>query len=459
MHLCTVHKRIFLHALTCFVFLFTISCRKNSNGITRTCNDSGNTGKPNIIFILADDVGYEIPTYTGGHSYETPTIDSLAASGMQFTKCYATPNCSPTRVMMLTGKYNFRNYTEWGHLNNDQKTFVNMLHDNGYFTCVAGKWQLDGGEQSVHNFGFDDYMLWNPFNDDVKGKEMDEGRYKNPKIYQNGNYLSANETDGKYADDMFTDFIVNFIDNHTQCPFFIYYPMSLCHQPFSPTPDDAAFASWNPQAQISDPFYFPSMVKYMDKKVKQIVDKIKEDSLENNTYIFFTGDNGTDSITSQFNNKIVTGGKGTTTEFGTHVPLFISSSTKIIPGTINNNLIDFTDFFKSIADIANISSTSFSGYGVLDGNSFAPQLSGDNSGARSWIYCYWKPEIRSNSGKFQIYAQTATYKLYDQNTNSNNFYNLFSDSLEQYPISPSALTLDQLVVKQQLQQVIDEMHN
>lgn len=340
-----------------------------------------------------------------------------------------------------------------------QKTFANLLHDNGYFTCVAGKWQLDGGDASVRAFGFDDYMLWNPFAEDIAGAENDKGRYKNPKIYQNGSYLPASQTQGRYADDMFAEFICSFISNHTQCPFFIYYPMSLCHKPFSPTPDDAVFTSWNPENGISDVRYFPSMVKYMDKKVKQIAEQVKTDSLENNTYIFFVGDNGTDSISSLFNGRWVTGRKGTSTEMGTHVPFFVSASGNILPGETNDNLVDFTDFFETIADVSGNGRNTLSGSGTPDGRSFYSQLHGDNSDARSWIYCYWKPTFARTSDMFRIYAQTKTYKLYDALTYNNNFYNLAADSLEQNPLAEPALSGTEISVKQQLQQVLNEMHN
>ena len=448
---------IFLYFLC--VILFFSACHKTGNIAPKVCNDPHNKTRPNIILILADDIGYEIPTYTGGQSYTTPTIDSLANNGMQFNNCYSSPNCCPSRVMMLTGKYNFRNYSKWGTLNPSEKTIANMLQSNGYFTCVAGKWQLGGGDASVRAFGFDDYMLWNAYNEDITGQENDKGRYKNPKIYQNGSYLPQSQTQGKYADDMFADFISGFIDNHTQCPFFIYYPLSLCHKPFSPTPDDAAFASWNPENGISDISYFPSMVKYMDKKVKQIVDKVKQDSLENNTYIFFVGDNGTDSVTSLFNSRLITGGKGTCTEFGTHVPLIVSAPNNILSNTTHENLVDFTDFFSTIANIANIPQSSLSSFGILDGHSFYPQIQGNNSAERDWIYCYWKPSFGRATDLFKIYAQTQMYKLYDQSTNSNNFYNLRTDSLEQFPKSNQELTTTEATIKQQLQQVLDQMHN
>ena len=97
-----------------------------------------NRHKPNIILIMGDDIGYEVPTCNGGQSYETPNIDWMAKNGMRFTQCHSSPFCAPSRWMLLTGKYNFRNFDHYGILGTDQRTIANMLHDNGYTIAVYG---------------------------------------------------------------------------------------------------------------------------------------------------------------------------------------------------------------------------------------------------------------------------------------------------------------------------------
>src|SRR5690349_12505837 len=124
---------------------YNISCNKgdkNSGGTGTGIFANGSTAKPNIIFILADDVGYEVPTYSGGQSYSTPNLDFMAAGGTQFTECHASPLCSPSRFMLMTGKYNFRNYTHWGVMNFNQQTLANLAKAAGYSTCISGKWQF-----------------------------------------------------------------------------------------------------------------------------------------------------------------------------------------------------------------------------------------------------------------------------------------------------------------------------
>ena len=134
--------------------------------------------KPNVILIVGDDIGYEIPSCNGGQSYSTPNLDHMAANGMRFTQCYGSPYCAPSRTMLLTGKYSFRNYYTWGVLNTDQKTIGNMMKDNGYATLYSGKWQLDGGDASIKKFGFDKYAVFLPYRTD---REDEAGyRYKNP---------------------------------------------------------------------------------------------------------------------------------------------------------------------------------------------------------------------------------------------------------------------------------------
>ena len=100
--------------------------------------------KPNIILIMADDVGWECFGSYGAEDYQTPNIDALAAKGVQFNNCFATPLCTPSRVKIMTGKYNFRNYTHFGYLNPKEKTFGQLLQNAGYKTAIAGKWQLNG---------------------------------------------------------------------------------------------------------------------------------------------------------------------------------------------------------------------------------------------------------------------------------------------------------------------------
>ncbi len=242
----------FIQLVALFVCIGFASCRKNfiANEMSANANASHNivqNTKPNIILFIADDLGYEIPTFTGGQSYNTPNLDFMAANGIQFTECYSHPDGYPSRLAVYTGKYNFRNYTNWGQLPATEKTIGNMLHDASYATCFVGKWQCDGGDERIRSAGFDKYRVFMPF---AFSTEDYQYQYKNPRLYENGQYLPDEVTRGKYSEDMYVDYIQNFIDSNAANPFFIVYASNLIRNPWSPTPDDPEFETYNPDLLI-----------------------------------------------------------------------------------------------------------------------------------------------------------------------------------------------------------------
>jgi arylsulfatase A len=152
-------------------FLKTFSLGLSSIVTVSGCSNGKVRGdkRPNIILIMADDLGYECLSCNGGQSYKTPRLDQMAKTGMRFEHCYSQPLCTPSRVQIMTGRYNHRNYKSFGYLGPKEITFANLLKDARYTTCVAGKWQLNGVGQwpnwhdrdRATHFGFDEYCLWN----------------------------------------------------------------------------------------------------------------------------------------------------------------------------------------------------------------------------------------------------------------------------------------------------------
>lgn len=440
----SVHIKSFVAIIIiAFVSNSFISCKKGYEKPVKIPDTSNNL---NVIFILGDDVGYEVPTCDGGQSYSTPNIDFMAANGVLFTQAHAAPLCSPSRFMLLTGKYNFRNYTNWGNMDLGQKTIGNMFADAGYKTAVYGKWQLGGGAISIHTFGFQQYCVWDPLSTD-KGS-----RYKDPDIYENGNFVQSSLTKNKYGEDIFTDSVLNFIQKNASKPFFIYYPMVLTHAPFCPTPDDPEFAGWNADHDNSNPKFFPSMTKYMDKKIGMILDKLKSLGLDKNTIVVYAGDNGTSmQIKSKFKDTVVTGGKTQTNEFGTHVPLIIYSASSTMHGAVVNDLIDFTDFLPTLAGLIDIKKPN--DYGPLDGVSFSPRVYGEAGTPRNWIFYYYDPFPGSSTPV--RWVQDTNYKLYD---NPPDFYNIRTDVKERFPLEINSLTDYEKDIRATFLQVLADEH-
>ncbi|HEY0073548.1 MAG TPA: sulfatase-like hydrolase/transferase, partial [Abditibacteriaceae bacterium] len=168
--------------------------------------------KPNIVLILADDLGYETIGANGGTSYQTPHLDKLAASGMRFERCYAQPLCTPTRVQLLTGLYNVRNYTNFGSLDRAQITFAQSLKKAGYATGIFGKWQLGREKDAPQHFGFNESVLWQ--------HTRRPPRYANPGLEFNG--VEKDFTNGEYGPDLVNQEALKFIEKHKAQPFLLY---------------------------------------------------------------------------------------------------------------------------------------------------------------------------------------------------------------------------------------------
>ena len=374
--------------------------------------------KPNIILIMADDIGYECFGCYGSQQYQTPNIDRMAAQGMRFEHCYAQPLCTPSRVKIMTGLSNVRNYSAFSVLNSDQKTFAHQFQEAGYDTFVGGKWQLLGAEHYSKKFqkkgswpletGFNNCCLW----------QVDKlgNRYWSPLLNINGENKQFSEDD--YGPEVITDHILKFIEKKRDQPFFVYYPMILVHNPFPTTPLSDSRNSNNKQKN------FEKMVHYMDLLVGRIVDRVEQLGKAEETLIIFTGDNGTiKAIKSELNGRTIVGGKGKTTDAGTRVA-FVSYHPSVVPeGKVCSDLVDFSDFSPTLQEYAGISISS-----DLDGISFASQLKGHKGHPREWMYCYYNP--RPERTKPVRFVRDQRWKLYGDSR----FYDVLNDPLEEQPL-------------------------
>ncbi len=401
--------------------------------------------RPNIILIMADDLGYETIGANGG-PYKTPNLDSLADTGLNFTHCYAQPLCTPTRVQIMTGIYNIRNYEVFGILPRSETTFAHLLKDLGYATAIAGKWQLGQEVDAPQHFGFDESFLWQHRHrrQDSEGRDT---RYSNPLMTLNGEDIKYNN--GEFSSDLIVDFINDFMERKQDQPFFVYYPMILIHCPFVPTPDSADWDPTDPGSETykGEPKYFAEMMEYTDKMIGHLVTKLEELGLRENTLIMFTGDNGTDEpIVSRWNGIDYPGLKGESNNMGTHVPLIVNWPQAIDAGRVSHDLVDTTDFLPTIVDAA--------GGKVpakldIDGRSFYRHLLDLTYTPRDWIYSWYNRN--GEDANARVFARNQRYKLY----RNGEFYDIENDLFEENSIAKEDLDAEASDARKMLQKVID----
>jgi arylsulfatase A len=356
-----------------------------------SCTAFAQTTRPyNVVVVLADDLGAgELGCY-GNNTNQTPNLDRLASEGTRFKTCWATPLCTPTRVMLMTGQY----ATRTGYYNlfgrpfvplpesplydiGARTTFADVLKQKGYATALAGKWQLSGALPTlVRDCGFDQYMIWaykeylpagvehtGAWQNDKVG--VTTSRYWNPSIIRNGEYLPTKPTD--YGPDLFCDFLIDFVRTNKDKPFCAYWPMVLTHGPHDPTPDLDRPGEKTARGMATN-------VRYMDHVVGRLVRAIDEAGLKENTIILFTGDNGTAGA-----------GKGQLTDAGAREPMIVRCPGTVKAGVVSDALVSLVDVLPTVADLAG---APLAKDVPLDGKSFAPVLRGDGAGSREWLFSY-----------------------------------------------------------------------
>ncbi len=396
-----------------FIFtLFVTACPSFGTDPVREPHD-----QPNVVLIMADDVSWEAFGCYGGEDYSTPRVDELASKGALFKNCFSTPICTPSRVKIMTGQYNFRNYTHFGYLNPNDKTFGHLMQENGYKTAIVGKWQLNGLYNNLPGYddnmrpakaGFDEFFLWQL----TTGKTGETGgeRFWNPPIETNGKFITKQQNAGAYGPDQMSDYLCDFMERNREDPFFVYYPMVLVHDPFVPTPDtigDAPKETANKWDKSRNKKHFVSMVNYMDKIIGKIADKTESLGIAENTIILFTADNGTGvGLTSRWNGMDIKGGKGGPTDMGTHVPFVAYWKGQTPKGAELDDLIDFTDFYATLAEAAGAEQGPRD---PIDGRSFLPRLKGEAGNPRDWVFTHYQPYWNKTPQQF---ARTERYKLY-----------------------------------------------
>ena len=402
--------------------------------------------KLNVILIMADDSAVDNYGCYGSKFFSTPRLDALAKTGAMFNHCYSEPVCTSSRVKIMTGRDGIRNYVQFGTLDKDEITFAHMMKDAGYATAVAGKWQLHNGDRGTRapESGFDNYCLWN-----YPGTTR--SRFWHPSLVRDGETMETTKED--YGPDILTDYLINFISKNKSEPFFAYYPMLLVHSPFVATPDSNSDDRRSESKSLN---YFRDMTLYADKCVGKIVDALEKNKLREKTVIIYTTDNGTHrSLTYPYGKEKRSGEKALATDGGTHAPLIVNCPGTVPEGIVVNDLVDFSDFLPTIADITNAKLPKVK----LDGRRFWPQCKGKQGNPRKYIFQYYYPKFKPAAEKHGqgvngleiVWAQNQRHKLYRDGT----LYAL-SDRMEENPINSGVGTTAE-IDRKLLQEAIDLM--
>jgi len=383
---------------------------------------------------MADDLGKEWVSGYGAEEIETPNIDALINTGIKFNNVYAMPQCTPTRLTLLTGQYpyehgwvNHWDVPRWGGGAHFDETinpcFPLELRKAGYETLIAGKWQIDDFRvepDALIRAGFDHYCMWT--GGEGNNPPSDE-RYQDPYIFTKE---GSKTIEGAFGPDIFKDFIADFIRGKREQPFFIYYPMVLPHAPFVNTPMESAEDNLGKHK---------AMIRYVDKLTGDIVKALDDSGHGENTIVVWTGDNGTTGrITGTLNGEQVRGGKGKTSQNGIDVPFIVRWPKYIKESVVSSALIDFTDIYPSFLDLAEVAvkgkvGTSF--YDILKDPSIATK--------RDWVmsmgggnHAALTSKGVENQYRFRDRViRDKQYKLYvNSDREAEKFFDLLSDPFE-----------------------------
>ncbi|MBB6429809.1 sulfatase-like hydrolase/transferase [Algisphaera agarilytica] len=410
--------------------------------------EPGQTDRPNIVYILIDDLSwftmtsYGATAVTSGQQHfkdvplSMPHIDALASGGVMCEQAYVYPICEPTRVAILSGMHNGRNFIAPKALHESQITISDVFKRAGYATGMFGKWKQTRGTKEISaadyifRFGWDEYLCF-----DVANKAPGWSRFLDPTLYHNGEVLHFTKDDkdpvtGRrvYGPDVCNRALLKFIDDHKDQPFFVYYPMILVHDEHTPTPDTVPASAYD-NFDIKGDFkhgamkgdarqYFPDMLAYMDKLIGKVVEKLEEHDLRENTLIVIMGDNGTKAVfeATQPDGSKIAGGKGHSRFTGEHVGLIFNQ-----PGTVPAGGAGQARTFSGLVDATDIYPTFLEACGIdipnpdrIDGISVWPQVIGRANGAgRQAIFKWYNGNRKITDLEKKIeFAHTADFKRY-----------------------------------------------
>jgi arylsulfatase A len=422
------------------IILVQTSCTKESKS-------QSNQAKPNIIYILADDLGYGDLSILGQKKFRTPNIDQLAKEGLIFTQHYAGSTvCAPSRASLMTGQHTGHTFIRgnkpaWpeGQLPIPKETYTiaELLKENGYKTGAFGKWGLGfpNSEGDPLKQGFDTFYGYNC-------QRLGHNYYpfylwnNDKKEILEGNQGHKNE---QYAPNLIHQEALSFIDNNKNKPFFLFYPSIIPHAELAAPEEyinkfvgkfgeDKKYIGYDKGKKYKKGAYgsqenpkatFAAMITLLDDQVGEIMHKVKDLGLEENTIFIFTSDNGPHkeggADPKYFNsNGILKGHKRDLFEGGIRVPMIAKWKGKIKEGTTTDHISAFWDVFSTFSEIAKSNEIK-----QVDGVSFLPTLLGETSKQKKHDFLYWefhelrgRQAIRKDQWKLVKYNVKTTPKFF-----------------------------------------------
>jgi len=416
--------------------------------------------KPNIIFILADDLGYGDLSCQGQTKFQTPSIDRLAAEGMTFTQHYSGSTvCSPSRSVLLTGQHTghtpIRGNKRDGNKGNwpiaaEALTIAEILQENGYITGAFGKWGLGypGSEGDPNKQGFDEFY---GYNDQTLAHNYYPAFLNDNQdtVWLEDNFGTG---EGTYAPIPIHEQALKFMEDNRDKPFFMYYPSVIPHAElfapeeymekyrgkFLPEKEYKGADEGHPRYKIggygSQPeshAAFAAMVNLLDDQVGEILDKLKELGIDENTLVIFSSDNGPHleggADPDYFNsNGPFTGYKRDLYEGGIRMPMFVRWPEKIEAGSQTNHISAFWDFLPTAAEIAGAEAPE-----NIDGISYLPTLLEEND-QKQHDYLYW--EFHEKNGRQAVRQgdwKLVRYDVFSPENTTTELYNLANDISEE----------------------------
>ncbi len=452
-----------------FIFFFALLLLVNIPVIKA---QKAKADKPNIVFILIDDLGWMDLGCQGSRVYQTPNIDRLADESVRFTSAYAAhPRCVPSRYAIMTGNYPARGGVPQNRskLKVSEKTFARFLKEAGYTSCYIGKWHLGDDETGPRGMGFDKSIAaghagsprnyFAPFNA-TGGKKWKEKKSPIPDV--------DNAPEGTYLNDYLTDEAIKFMDENKEKPFFLMMAHYAVHEPLQapdsltekyktiientrfPEGPDYIMEGTGRCKMKQDNAVYAGMVDNMDMNIGRLLDFLKKNNLEKNTIIIFTSDHGGLSDDGYHQRRLATSnqplraGKGWLYEGGIRVPLLIRWPGVSTPSVDNKTIVTGIDFYPTIAALV-------TGKQVhSDGVSIVPAIMGNAMEHRDPVFWFSpKARPRSTGDANSIAIRDGNYKLIEwYETGKSELFDIKEDIGEQHDLSEQLPQIKRTLLKE-----------